>query len=414
MANNLVALNPEIWAKALQILHKKIAIYRQVANFRGESDMKMGDVYHRVLPSSSYVETYTPGSDFTEQAIDATDQTLSIDRSKGTMIYIDDVSKIQSAYDIQGQYGRDLITNITNEMDGYFQGEVVNATSSVTDGDFGGTAGTPVTLTGSNVFEVTAKVMEKLATQNIELNNLYGVIDPVTFSVIATQVGARETSFGDDITRNGFTQNMIRYNGMDLYLSNNYTVSRTLALATDPTDGDTVTLTLTGMPKTPGYPTGTVTLTFTFVSSIGTTPGNVLISGTADGTRANLVALLNAPGTTTANGVAFTGEALTYAQLFSATNDNSANTALITRKGGQWTGADTLTAGADGFTAALNTKDLMFGRKGAVDMVVQNQPTIKISDAEKRMGIFVKAMSLYGSKTYTDGAQALVDVKLLG
>jgi len=66
------------------------------------------------------------------------------------------------------------------------------------------------------------------------------------------------------------------------------------------------------------------------------------------------------------------------------------------------------------WNSTLNTKDLLFGRKGAIDMIVQNQPTIKISDAEKRMGVFVKAMSLYGTKTFTDGAEATVDVKLLG
>src|SRR5208282_1552604 len=41
-----------------------------------------------------------------------------------------------------------------------------------------------------------------------------------------------------------------------------------------------------------------------FVSSIGSTPGNVLIAGTAAGTATNLLALLTQPQTTTANGVA--------------------------------------------------------------------------------------------------------------
>jgi len=69
------------------------------------------------------------------------------------------------------------------------------------------------------------------------------------------------------------------------------TGSAVLALATNPSNTETVTI------------QGQV---FTFVSSIGTTEGNVLIGGSADATRANLAALINAPQTTTANGVALT------------------------------------------------------------------------------------------------------------
>ena len=65
------------------------------------------------------------------------------------------------------------------------------------------------------------------------------------------------------------------------------------ALGTNPTNTKTLTLTING-----------TAVVFTFVSSIGASAGNVLIAGTAAGTAANLLALLQQPQTTTSTGVA--------------------------------------------------------------------------------------------------------------
>lgn len=86
-----------------------------------------------------------------------------------------------------------------------------------------------------------------------------------------------------------------------------------LAMPTNnPSNGEQFVLTVNG-----------TACTFTFVSSIGATAGNVLIGGSVAVTRANLAALINAPGVTTANGVAFTGAALTALGLVNCTDDLS-------------------------------------------------------------------------------------------
>lgn len=65
------------------------------------------------------------------------------------------------------------------------------------------------------------------------------------------------------------------------------------SLGTNPTNGKTITLTI-----------NTVAVTITFVSAIGSTPGNVLIAGTAAGSVSNLLNLLANPQVTNANQVA--------------------------------------------------------------------------------------------------------------
>jgi Concanavalin A-like lectin/glucanases superfamily len=64
-------------------------------------------------------------------------------------------------------------------------------------------------------------------------------------------------------------------------------------LSTNPANGKTLTLDING-----------TNVVFTFVTSIGSTAGNVLIGASAAATVANLLALLNQPQTTTATGVA--------------------------------------------------------------------------------------------------------------
>lgn len=65
---------------------------------------------------------------------------------------------------------------------------------------------------------------------------------------------------------------------MDAYVTNNLTCVGSLILGANPTATDTVTY---------------AGVKFTFVSSIGTTAGNVLIGASASATADNLVAAIN-------------------------------------------------------------------------------------------------------------------------
>jgi len=115
-----------------------------------------------------------------------------------------------------------------------------------------------------------------------------------------------------------------------------------LALPTNPSNTQTLTLDING-----------TNVVFTFVTSIGATAGNVKIGANAAATAANLLALLENPQTTTANGVAlssanqqlsvFCGYALngTSLTIYSQNNATYAPltsfTASTTATSGTWT-----------------------------------------------------------------------------
>lgn len=410
MANSLDPSFPEFWSRVAQTLHKPRAIYRQVANFRAESEMEAGDVFHRVKKNRGEIQDYDRYTDIDTQDITATDESLTVDKQKAFGFQVDDLDKIQSNLSLATEYAEDRVKDLTNVIDSDMLYEVVNAANFVDNevltgaSSTGTLGGTPISLSGSNVFDTLSYVDQFLLDENVEIGNVYGAIDPSTYRTIVSQTAAKESNLGDRFTIEGYKGRVMPYAGMDLYPTNNYTRSIQLDIATQPTNGDTVTLTIGG-----------VDCVFTFVTTIGTTAGNVLIGASADTARANLAALINAPGTTTANGVAFasTSNALKVLQTAAvASDDATANELTIYSKGRSIVGSETLTDATDGFNSAAAAKYLQFARRGSVDMVVQQAPKMEMRKEPRNFAVNILGLALYGIKTFTDGSEQMVTVKI--
>ena len=120
-----------------------------------------------------------------------------------------------------------------------------------------------------------------------------------------------------------------------------------LSLQTNPSNTETFTLVING-----------TSCVFTFVTSIGATPGNVLIGATAAETRGHLAAFINAPGTTNGDQVAFTGAQLTALGYVNAVDDLSTTIfvkALVSTVT-SFSGSETM-AGANNTWTANTTKN---------------------------------------------------------
>lgn len=407
--NTLTPFMPELWSRSAQVLHKPTAIYRQIANFRAESDLRYGNAYDRIRPSGGYISNYTRNTDIPNQAAVGTKEQLLVNLERAFRYQIDEFDAKQSIVDVVKVFGENAGKDLRNAIDSDVLFEATNATSLIDDSTLGGSSPAPLSLTGSNVVDAFSTIIEKLAEQNItEIDGLYGVIDPATMQTLVSYSGGRETVAGDSYLRNGvqgdmYSGRMLEFMGIPMYITNNYTRSIVLGLATNPTNGDTLTLTIGG-----------VAVPVQFVSSIGTTAGNVLIGADADATRLNLLGLLTSPTTTSATQVAYTDEqVLSRLQVStSAVDDATANTLTVYAKGQTLSGASSLTAVADGFVAAEASKHLMFGRRGAIDMVVQSAPDMFIRPEPRNRGMNIMGTALYGIKTFTDGAEQLVQMRV--
>lgn len=371
-------------------------IFRPQANFRLESDLKDGDTVKRIYRSATVPQDYTRGTDVTFQDLTNTPETLTVDKQPVIPFYIDDLDALQSHYDERAKYTEDTTNQMANLINGWYTAEVTNATSVIDAADFGGTAATGASITPANIQKLFALAQKKLGRLNTWADGkMFANLTPDLYQVLLEYLSGKESVLGDKTGENG---HMGRYYGFDLYVSNGGYWTGRLGIATQPTDGDTVTI------------NGVV---FTFKTTLGSTAGNVLIGASADAAATNLAALITTPGTTTAQGVALSAD--NQAKLYGcvATAVNASDIINLTYRGvGAPVVSETLTASADTWVSGLNIAHGMFGVKGAVDFVIQKQPSVQIEKAENRLGHKIIPYTLFGKKTFADGAKKLLDVKV--
>ncbi|MEW6126732.1 MAG: hypothetical protein AB1757_06815 [Acidobacteriota bacterium] len=374
---------------------EKMDVFRKQANFRLESDLKDGDTVKRVYRSNIVPAEYTRGSDVTFKDITDTAESLTVDKTPVLPFYVDDLDAIQSHYDTREQYTADTVKDLNHIIDGYYLAEVTNATNTIDAADFGGTAAQAATITPANIQKMFALAQKKLARRNVKMGNMFANLTPDVYQTLLEYLAGKESVLGDRTGENG---SMGKYFGFDLFVSNATYWTGRLNLATQPTANDTIVFN---------------GVTITFVSSIGSTAGNVLIGANVDATRVNLAALFNAPGTTNSTQVALANDDQVKFYGLTATDVPGSDWMNITYRGaGGVVVSDTLTDTTDGWSTTLCMNQLMFGEKGAVDFVIQKQPTVQIEKAEARLGYKVIPYTLFGKKTFQDGAKKLVNVKV--
>lgn len=388
MANNLSASFPEVRAGEMQREFFKKNIAKVICNFQTWLDGKSyGDTLNRVYSSMpEYPDAYTRGTTIPEVDLTDTKESLVINKQYAYRFYIDDFDNIQDKYSVAIEYWKKTWEYLSNQVDADVLAEALNAGSTV-DG---------WTMAVNTVMPTLWNVNQAFAKKNIMSRDRYGVISPEFENYLVQYAAWRQTVQWDKIGLNGYT---MTYMGIDFYTSNLLCGSAELALATKPTANDTVTI---------------AWVTFTFVSTIGTTPGNVLIGADADATRANLAALINAPATTTTKWVALSdADAKFFASRISATNDDTADKLTVVAKW-VWTLTvdSSLTAGTDWWTATAQLQHNLFGVKGNPYLIMQRQPSVTEVEAQDKMGKYFKNAVLYGVKTFHDNAQAMVDVTI--
>jgi hypothetical protein len=374
---------------------EKMDVFRKQANFRLESDLKDGDTVKRVYRSNIVPADYSRGTDVTFKDITDTAESLVVDKTPVLPFYVDDLDALQSHYDTREQYTSDTVKDLNHIIDGWYLAEVTNATNVIDAADFGGTATNGATITPSNIQKMFALAQKKLARRNVKMGNLFANLTPEVYQALLEYLAGKESVLGDRTGENG---SMGQYYGFDLFVSNAVYWTGLLSIATQPTDGDTVVIN---------------GVTFTFKTTLGATPGNIAIAGSADAARLNLSELINAPGTTDAGQVALSNDDQAKLYGITAVDSAGADTITLTYRGaGGIVVSETLTDATDGWSTTKNMNHLMFGEKGAIDFVIQKQPTVQVEKAEARIGFKVIPYTLFGKKTFQDGAKKLVDIKV--
>ena len=198
---------------------------------------------------------------------------------------------------------------------------------------------------------------------------------------------------GDSMNKRG---HIGRFYGFDLFVSNSVGWSATLLFGTEPTANDTVVIN---------------GVTFKFVAS-PTDPGDIDLSGSVATTLDDLVDIINEAGTPGSG--TYTDLSAANRLLIDGITATDGTTELVLKSEGRAFIAvsETLTAGGDTWTPAVQIEHQLFGKKGSIHVVAQERNGFKAVDDPDRIGKQYHNWILYGLKTFNNFKDELVDVKI--
>jgi hypothetical protein len=400
MANSLTANFAEYWSKRLQLVHDKQAIYKNFVNWEAHKALKNGDKFHLPYGHNLKAVAYSRTAAFTAQDISTTDEELTVDKQYVVPFYIDSFDEIQESIKSRNYWIDRAATALTNQMDGDVLAEVANAGDDLDyyDIDSSKTVGDGIPLNTTTLPKIFSNANKKLDRQNVPENERAFIGDPDFYQVLLEYLAGRETALGDRVGVNGYKG---KFYGVEIYISNASYATGKLNMATNPTAGDT--LVINGV-------------TITFQETLGTAAGNVHICTNTEKTIKNLVTFLNTPGTSIAEANdtgAVALSAANQAKLNNITFTEAATSMTFVSKGNGYIPlAETLTDVTDAWDDGLNIVHYMFARKGIIHMAIQKYPSVQIKDISDRLGVNIVSSCLYGIKTFKEGKDQMIDIKI--
>lgn len=396
-----LSIYKEQFDNSYQEIFQKVLVAKKIANMRFEPTLKYGESVERVSYNidNVYVRSTVRGSASTIDSITDSSELLTINLEKEAVFYISDGEVKQAGPLNPGEViGGKVAMKVAIDFDARFFAEVLNAAYTFDTGDLTTLSSntTPFAESTTNTPIMVAMMPAKLRRNNQTLTDLVFVTDSYGAGLMTQFLLGKNIDLAGSVYKNGYTGTV---SNAEVYVSENLTGTANLSMATQPTDGDTVTI---------------QGVTFTFKTTLGSTAGNVLIGGSADAARANLTALINAPGTTTAQGVALSAAnqaILTETLKITATNNNTTDIMSIVCVGsGALVLSDTFTDATDAW--AKNCIHAYFGKRGAIDAVLQDMKEVDMRQTSDRRGTNVFSSYLGGIKTFTDGSKKFLNVLL--
>ena len=385
MGNNLSAFTPEYWSARTQRLLKTKLVSREIANFEEQAVLRDGDMVHRPYYSDVVVNNYTKGVDVTVQDVAATDEYLTVNKSKEVTIYIDAIDVKQNKYDAANKYIDRMTYALKKDIDGAFLKEVLNAEYMISDGDFGGTAGNPLTVSVSNAFALFTKTEAKMNANDIEDTKpwFFAITPDVKAAIQQTNLvnGFNQADAALRGTLKGMGY-LGTWGNFNIFVSNNIAHSNTVTVsslaAADTLTINGVTITFAAAPAAAGECKPTAAALIGMINGVMGTAGDYVDFSAAD--RAKLIAVGASAAANGSDVDIITNGHVVYSQ--------------------------------SGVTLGGEVAHCWAGQYGCTDMVIQKDVEIQKNKEPKKTGYNYLAWTLYGVKTFVEGAKRCVDVRV--
>lgn len=380
---------------AYQEVFQKALVSKNIMNTRFKATLEYGGTVERVAYDISAVQvrTVVRGAASTIDTITDSNEVLTVNLEKEAVFYISDGEVKQAGPLNPGEeIGKQVGIKVALDLDGRCFAEVRNATYDFDNGDLttGASTGTPITLSSTTVPQLVSRMGAKLRRKNQQeiQTNMALVIDAYGAADITQYIMGKNIDLAGAVFKNGYSGDV---SNAQMYISENLTGEATLLSAGTFSDGDTVVIN---------------GVTFTAKTALGVTAGQFLIGAAATNSITNLAGLINAPGTTNSTGVALSAaDQLTMTGIAA-----TATSATVLTIVGTGSGRFELSETAANWSWSTNFIHAYFGKKGAIDLVVQDLKEVDMRKTSDRRGTNVFSSYLAGIKTFADGKKKFLDV----
>lgn len=383
-ANTISVLNPANWRPIVQDFLNNILVATDISNTQVRAELTDGSSVNFPQMSDLYVQDYVQGTDLTIEPLNATQSTLTVNKSKVVTMAIDPVQEKQAKADYAMKMAQQSAFRLANQIDKDLLGVGVSTASNTT---------ALGSMSVSSVVSSLGDIYAALARRNATDGEMFGVVTPEFVSLLTQAFTANGFNLADKFLRNQFTGMAGEFK---IYSSNNLPTTNTLVMSVIPVAGDTVTI---------------YGVTFTYVASgTATNPGEISIGANAAAAQANTILAFGGtgtPGATTYIDVSADNRTLLSNQSVAAT---AASTSVVVTGVGKINASETITSPTDVW--GTESASMLFGRVGAPSLGMQMMPNLYIAQEPKQLARNYMTHTLYGVQVFSRDAFRLQKVTI--
>jgi hypothetical protein len=277
----------QLWLEGVQEdLDKKL-----VAKGIGSVDTRPSRIFHNPFNSTPVGSNGAKQLTYSVEDMTSSDNTLTVQQRATAAEHIDSYEEMMTSYGLMAQQEQRQAYRIADYIDQYVLNKPVgfSGVRKIDNGVMGGGASdsAPYAMSSTNANSVANKIFTYLALGNGAIEKgITWVVSPYDVNNIVAYAQSHGFNLEDESIQNGFNGSIgKKFGGLSLVQSNNLTHTATLTIATNPTAGDYLVLTVNGR---------SITITFRASPSVA---GECKIGASAAATQTNLRAMLNGSGT---------------------------------------------------------------------------------------------------------------------
>lgn len=374
MASNTI-LNKELFAADTQMFLRTGTPGISVANTRFQSNLRKGQQIHLPYASTARLQSYTYSTDLTRDQTTFTDDTLTIDQVKASIVNYDPLQNDLAHVDNwQTMLADEAAYQLSRNINQYVATTGANGASSTVAGG---------ALTATSVYDYLTDITTQLSRNRAGNGETFGLVEPGFLALLAQNDVANGFMAADEALADGYKGRTKA--GVVIYECHDLPTTVTLTMDTNPTANDTITV---------------YGKTFTWVANgTAATAGQLSIGANVAASQVILRDAINGtgtPGTSTYIDLSSDNRReLSNAQVSCAAF--SGNAAVITAFG-RIGGSETFTAATNVF--GTETVSMIFGKMGSIDLVVQENPYVIETQEQLNASKNIISFAQFGAKVF--------------